>query len=165
MPFFIRWPAGTKQPGRQWDKSVGQVDLLATFADLLGTQLPDSACEDSQSFASVLTNPNADHVRRALINHGIRGRFAVTEGNWKLIMPHRVAMIELYDLASDPGEEKNVSARYPVHVNRLEEQLTDIVLNGRTTGGAAQTNDTGYWKDLTWITEKQYDAAKAGKKH
>jgi len=164
LPFFIRWPAGIKQPGRKWDKLVGQVDVLATFADLLGAKLPGSVGEDSQSFAEVLTNPKADYDRQPLINHGIGGRFAITEGNWKLIMPHRGAKIELYDLRNDPAEENNLAAKYPGHIECLKKKLTDIVLNGRTTSGTVQKNDTGYWKDLTWITESQYDAAKAGKR-
>lgn len=164
VPFFVRWPAGIKQPGRKWDKIVGQVDVLATIADLLGADLPDNAGEDSQSFAEVLTNPKADYDRKPLINHGIRGRFAVTEGNWKLIMPHGGAKIELYNLEKDPAEENNVAAKYPEHVESLKKKITNIALDGRTTEGKSQKNDTGYWKDLTWITEGQYDAVKAGKR-
>jgi hypothetical protein len=40
---------------------------------------------------------------------------------------------------------------------------TDIVLNGRTTPGAVQANDTGYWDSLTWITEAQYNARQPGR--
>jgi arylsulfatase A len=157
VPFFVRWPGGIKQPGRCWDKPVGQVDLLATLADLLGAPLPESAGEDSQSFAAVLTNPRADYERLPLINHAANGRFAVTEGRWKLILPFRKVGTELYDLARDPAEEHNVAADNPEHVERLKKQATDIVLNGRTTPGAAQANDTGHWNSLTWITESQYN--------
>ncbi len=54
VPFIVRWPAGIDQAGRKWDGLVGQTDLLATFAELVGAKLPDNAGEDSQSFASVL---------------------------------------------------------------------------------------------------------------
>jgi len=75
-------------------------------------------------------------------------------------MPHRGAKIELYDLKSDPAEENNLAVKYPELVERFKNKLTDIVLNGRTTEGKVQKNDTGYWKDLTWITKSQYDAAR-----
>lgn len=164
VPFFVRWPAGIKQPGRTWGKIVGQVDLLATISDLIGAELPDNAGEDSVSFAAVLQDPRADHDRQALINHAANGRFAITEGHWKLIMPHgRANRIELYDLKADPREEDNLAKQYPERVRRLKARLTDIVLNGRTTEGARQPNDTGYWDHLTWITQSQYDAALSDK--
>ena len=158
VPFFVRWPGGIKQPGRSWDKIVGQVDLLATFAELLGTTLPEYAGEDSQSFAAVLTNPQADYERHPLINHSAKGRFAITMGRWKLILPEGKSRMELYDLTTDPGEEINVVAEHPEHVARLKKKATDIVLNGRTTPGAPQANDTGYWNSLGWITEAEYNS-------
>ena len=151
VPFLVRWPAGIKQPGRTCGALVGQIDLLATIAELIGAKLPANAGEDSQSFATVFSEPGAQHERLPLINHGASGRFAITEGNWKLIMPHRKAKLELYDLASDPGEQADLSDKHPEIVTQLTAKITAIVENGRTTPGAKQKNDTGHWKDLTWM--------------
>ena len=158
VPFFVRWPDGIPQPGRRWDKLVGQVDILATVAEIVGAQLPADAGEDSQSFASVLRNPNSSHVRLPLINHGNRGEFAVTEGTWKLILPHGKNGAELYDLSYDPGEENNVLGKHPEVVQRLTRKANDIILNGRTTAGPTQRNDTGWWDDLAWIDGEVYNA-------
>ncbi|MCH7750645.1 MAG: arylsulfatase [Planctomycetes bacterium] len=157
VPLFVRWPLGIQQPGRTWDKLVGQIDLMATFAEIIGTELPNNAGEDSQSFASVLLDPSSKHQRLPLINHASNGRFAVTEGHWKLVMPHKQLQSELYDLASDPGEKINVIMDNPEVVQALEKKITRIVCNGRTTPGAPQSNDTGYWKDLTWIKPAAYE--------
>jgi len=135
---------------------IGQVDLLATFAELLGVKLSDTTGQDSQSFASVLVNPNADYDRLPLINHGFAGQFAITEGRWKLIFQFGQSGTELYDLVSDPAEKNNIANEHLAHVERLKKKATDIVLNGRTTPGTVQANDTGYWDHLTWITEKEY---------
>lgn len=156
MPFFVRWPAGIKRPGRSWSGLVGQTDLLATLAEVVGAQLPANAGEDSQSFAKVLADPKAKVKRLPLINHGSRGRFSITEGTWKLILPHRRDQLELYDLANDPGEEKNVIGRHGEIARQLQQKMTAIVVNGRTTKGAKQSNDTGYWQDLQWMSAKQY---------
>ena len=157
VPLFVRWPLGIQQPGRTWDKLVGQTDLMATFAEIIGTELSDNAGEDSQSFASVLFDPSSKHERLPLVNHASNGRFAVTEGHWKLVMPHRQLQAELYDLASDPGEKINVIMDNPEVVQALEKKITGIVCNGRTTPGAPQSNDTGYWRDLTWIEPAEYE--------
>ena len=156
VPFFVRWPDGIASPGRTFSALVGQVDLLATVADIVGTELPDSAGEDSQSFASVLSNPVSDYQRLPLINHGANGRFSVTDGGWKLILPQGKAKAELYDLASDPGEENDVILEHPDKVANLQNKITKMIASGRTTPGQAQPNDTGWWKDLTWMTEAEY---------
>jgi arylsulfatase A len=156
VPFFIRWPNGIKQPGRSWHGVVGQVDLLATIADVVDVPLPENAAEDSQSFHSVLTDANAQYQRAPLINHSSRGRFAVTDGYWKLVLPHGKSTIELYNLSADPAEEHNVAAMHSELVVDLQKKATNIVLNGRTTPGAHQANDTGYWSDLTWIKKIDY---------
>ena len=156
VPFLVRWPAGIAASGRQWDKPVGQVDLLATFAELIGVGLPVSAGEDSQSFAFVLLDPKADHERLPIINHGNDGRYSITDGDWKLVLAGKEIDIELYHLARDRVEAHNLAAEHPEKVERLKQRITDIVANGRTTPGAAQSNDTGYWADLAWMTEADY---------
>ena len=156
VPFFVRWPAGIQQPGRAWKKLVGQTDVLATVAEIVDAKLSDNAGEDSQSFASVLFDPAAKHRRAPLINHGANGRFAITEGDWKLILPHRKLKAELYNLADDPGETRNVLAAHKKVAADLEKKITAIVCNGRTTPGSAQPNDTEYWSDLKWIRPEAY---------
>lgn len=161
----MRWPGGIQQPGRTWNGVVGQIDLLATLAEILGVALPDPVGEDSQSFASVLFDPSSGHERLPLINHSAAGGYAVTEGTWKLVLPKGRNPAELYNLAVDPGEDNNIIARYPERTQALQDKATDIVLNGRTTPGAMQANDTGYWQDLKWITEEQYNARQAESTH
>jgi arylsulfatase A len=157
VPFFVRWPNGIFSPGRSFSGLICQTDLLATFARITGATLPDDAGEDSQSFATVLKNPVSNFSRQPIVSHGSTGRFSITAGTMKLIMPHRKSKGELFDLASDPGETKNLANMQPEFGFRLMQQLTDIVCNGRTTPGTKQPNDTGYWKDLTWLSEARYD--------
>ena len=159
VPFFIRWPKGIKDPGRTNECLIGQTDLLATFAELVDAELPAGAGEDSQSFASMLFDSEIQRKRVPLINHSASGRFSITEGKWKLILPHKKIERELYDLAADPGESMNVLDRHPDVAKSLEAKITRIVLDGRSTDGEQQSNDTGYWNDLTWITPSDYPTA------
>lgn len=159
VPFLVRWPAGIREPGRQHDGLIGQVDLLATFADLVGDAPPVNAGEDSQSFALVLTDPKSDHQRLPLISHSNGGgefRYAIADGNWKLVLPVRKKPAELYDLSQDRAEANNIAANHPDKVQKLTEQINQIIARGRTTPGPIQANDTGYWDDLGWITPKEY---------
>ena len=156
VPFLVRWPAGIKQPGRIYDGPVGQVDLMATLADIVGIKLEDRDAVDSQSFAEVMRDPNAKHQRLPLINHGAKGRFAITEGHWKLVLPHQRASAELYDLSADPGEATNQIDSHPAIAKDLQDKATRIVTRGRTTAGTVQANDTSHWADLKWISPSEY---------
>ena len=159
VPFIVRWPAGIAQAGRRWNEPVSQLDVLATLADMLGVPLPVDAGEDSVSFYSVLENPGTKREALPLIHHEIRGRFAIRDGDWKLIMPHGKNGAELYQIAKDPAETLNVIDTHPAIVANLEKKITSIVLNGRLTSGPVQSNDTEWWDDLTWITPESYAAA------
>lgn len=159
VPFLVRWPAGIKQPGRRWDGPVGQIDLLATIAEIVGTRLPDDAGEDSQSFASVLRDDSPKLARRPMIHHGNGGRtrYAITDEPWKLVLPDERHATELYDLSADPAETTNLAAKHPEMVQRLTETINQIIASGRTTQGRPQPNDTPFWNELTWMTGPQYD--------
>jgi len=159
VPFLVRWPAGIKQPGRAWDQLVGQTDLLATFAEMLGSPLPANAGEDSESFYKALINPNATLARSPIIHHGSSGRFAVRDGDWKLVFPHKKEPMELYNLAMDPREGNNVIEEHPEIAKALGQTITQLISTGRSTPGASQPNDTGWWADLVWINEDEYNAS------
>jgi len=154
VPFIVRWPAKVKA-GVVVDQPVGQIDLLATFAEIVGAGLPDDAGEDSVSFYPLLTGATQAPERTAMIHHASNGRFAIREGRWKLIMEHARDERELYDMRADPGEKKNVISQHPDIAARLTERISAIVQHGRTSPGTVQANDTGWWPDLAWIAGEE----------
>ena len=158
VPFLVRWPAGIAQPGRVVSSPICQTDVLATLAELVGQSLPDNAGEDSASFYAALGDPSAPLQRPAVVHHAANGRFAIREGQWKLILPHGKLGLELYDLHNDPSEQQQIAAKHQPVVERLTRQLSQFVTRGRSTPGVAQANDTGYWSDLTWLTPQDYAA-------
>ncbi len=155
VPFFVRWPAKV-EGGREINSTVCQTDLLATFAEMLGSELPNDAGEDSVSFYPALVDSSAKlNPRPPLINHGVAGRFAIRDGEWKLVMESKKKgeKRELYNLTTDPGETKNVLKDHPDIEKRLVESLTKIVKDGRSTPGEAKGNDTPWWDNLVWMKE------------
>ncbi len=151
VPFFVRWPAKV-MPGSICDGPICQTDLLATLAEMLGQPLPDRAGEDSISFYSTLLDPAKPTTRLPIIHHSAQGRFAIRDGNWKLVMEHGKQSRELYDLAADPSETKNVLDEHADVATRLTDRITQIVQRGRTSDGPDQANDQPWWDDLTWIS-------------
>ncbi|MFT5126171.1 MAG: arylsulfatase A [Candidatus Omnitrophota bacterium] len=150
VPFIVRWPAGIQQPGRACDRPVCQTDLLATFAELLNVKLPNDAGEDSDSFYASLLDPEASRDRVPMIHHASNGRFAIRDGQWKLIMEEKKSARQLYDLSSDPGEQKDLIKSQPERARDLAKKIRAMVENGRSTSGKPVPNDTPSWRDVEW---------------
>ena len=154
VPFFVRWPAKVKA-GSTSTQPVCHVDLMATCAELLGVKLAANAGEDSVSLLPALSG--ATDTTRAIVHHSINGRFAIREGRWKLCLcpgsggwgkpgdadaaKAGLPDTQLYDLSTDLGETKNLSAEHPEVVARLTQQLQALIAAGRSTPGEKQTND------------------------
>src|SRR5690606_33780932 len=84
VPFIARWP-GQVQAGTTSDQLVCQSDLLATFAEITGAEVPDDAGEDSLSFLATLKS-GRPAPRDHLVSHSINGSFAIRRGSWKLLL-------------------------------------------------------------------------------
>jgi arylsulfatase A-like enzyme len=149
VPFIVRWP-GVVNPGRTSDALVHQADLLATVAEILGTKLPDDAGEDSFSLLPLLKGGTAA-VRTHAVSCSIRGVPAVRLGSWKYIAApgsggwgggdDAIEPVQLYDLAADIGETRNLAAAHPDRLAELQALLEKLITDGRSTPGSPQPND------------------------
>ncbi len=121
VPFIVRWPG--KTPAGTTSNHVGYFgDLMATAAELSGVKCPDNT--DSVSFAPTITG-NADqqkkhkHLYWEFYERG--GKQAVRVDNWKAVrMPMKTGKTELYNLAVDIGEERNLAQDNPEIVKEME---------------------------------------------
>lgn len=156
VPFFVKWP-GVIKPGRISDSAVCQVDLMATFAEVVGADLPAGAGEDSFSLLPLFKGETT-FDRAPIIHRDSRGGLAIRDGEWKLVCPSKKgASFALYNLKNDLTEEHDVITEHPELAQQLEKKATDIVCKGRSTPGKPQTNDTGWWTQLTWIDETTFE--------
>ena len=55
----------------------------------------------------------------------------------------RAPFVQLFDLAADPGESKNLAAEYPERVRSMIELFDQQMTAGRSTPGPRQSNDGG----------------------
>lgn len=177
VPFLARWP-GVTPAGARCTEVIGQLDLFASFAELLGAKLPDDAAEDSSSILALLRGQPAPKDRReALVHHSAEGEFAIRLGKWKLILcpgsggwspptrspsPWTQAKVDsfeglpayqLYDLEADPAEKNNLVAKHPEVVQRLGQVMRSYIERGRSTPGPTLTNAPGPWPQTAWMKE------------
>jgi len=145
-------------PGRTSDALIGLKDVFATFAELLGVTLPDlrtgdKGAEDSISVLSAWqgdTIPNQpmllndhkeakDHAAGAIRLDAPIVKGVEYNGKWKLFFDAdllrngRINPTQLYDLATDPQEQKNRIG--DIALKPLVSYLAHQALLHRTTGG------------------------------
>jgi arylsulfatase A-like enzyme len=132
VPFIVRWP-GRVKPGTS-RALVSQVDLLATFAALVGVRVPVATSPDSRDHLAALLGDDPDG-RETLIEHA--GGLAMRRGKWKFIPasngPRKNVQTDtelgndpspqLYDLDADPGEARNVAEDHSEIVAQFRREL------------------------------------------
>jgi len=148
VPFIVRWP-GRVKAGSVCDQLVQQSDLIATFAEVLGTKLPDNAGEDSVSLMPLLKGGDQP-VRENAVSASAGGTPGIRSGSWKYIPApgshgskgcDQSHPVQLYNLADDLGETRNLAAAMPEKVTEMTALLEKLITEGRSTPGAAQKND------------------------
>ncbi len=151
VPFVARWP-GHIPAGSQNGQTISLVDFLATAADAAGLDVPDGAGEDSLSALPVLLGRPLDASRReAIVYHAGNGALAIRKGDWVFVdapsgdgnrepewfkqergyVPHNHPG-ELFHLAEDPAEGRNLYSERPDVVGELRALLRRYVDEGRS---------------------------------
>jgi arylsulfatase A len=155
VPLIVRWP-GKIAGGRQTDALACLTDVYATLEAITGQKRQNAGGEDGYSLLPVFHGKSTSE-RDTLISHSIGGSFAIRQGSWKLCLcggsggwsapreneakKQGLPTMQLYNLAEDPAETKNLLANEPEKVNTLLLLLNDQVRNGRCTPGEPLKND------------------------
>jgi choline-sulfatase len=131
IPLLIRWP-GVVKPGTQIKETVCNIDTFASVLGMLGVAAPEKYKQEGQDFSPLLRGrktPWRDTLfgQYDLVNGGLAYMRMIRTDDWKLVRHSRCnGLDELYDLAKDPGETRNL---YNNKANRevqdkLQERLT-----------------------------------------
>jgi hypothetical protein len=101
-------------------------------------------------------------VRENAVSCAASGVPSVRQGAWKLILASgsggwtkggdKGQAVQLYNLAEDLGETRNLAADQPARVAAMKALLERIISSGRSTPGVAQKND---------VQVRRYPAAQA----
>jgi arylsulfatase A-like enzyme len=126
VPLLVRWP-GRVQAGTVCNVPVVNTDFTPTLLELAGLAVP--AGLDGVSCAALLTR-SGQMSRRPLFwhfphysNQGGRPAGAVRDGDWKLIEHYEDGGLELFNLAQDPGELRDLSPGDPARAAALQARL------------------------------------------
>jgi arylsulfatase A-like enzyme len=130
VPFVARWP-GHVPAGSECGELMGHFDLPATLAALAGVPLPADAAPDSVNVLPALLGQPHDRPARetaVFMTGGTATPLTIRQGPWKYIQPGgRSGNVgQLYNLADDLGEEKDLATRHPDKLKELAALLGQI---------------------------------------
>lgn len=137
VPGMLSWP-GQVKPGVS-DQLLCQVDMMATFADLLKVKIPSGAAPDSENYLAAWLNKGGKG-REYLVLQNVNNNLSIENGMWKFIAPGKgpaygketnteygnLDQDQLYNLATDKSEKVNVAAQNPKIVDQLRSKLDQV---------------------------------------
>ena len=126
VPLIVRWP-GVIRPRTTCKVPVTSVDFYPTFLDILGARGPAKQPLDGESILPLLQQTgkldrDATYWHYPHYHHS-RPAGAIRQGKWKLIEFFEDGKLELYDLANDIGEKKNLADEKPRKAAQLQKKL------------------------------------------
>ena len=163
VSMIVRPPADAVA-GRIVDSAVSHVDLFPTILDAVGLNAPKAV--HGQSLLPLISGEEGSTGRSVyseslypLLHYGWAPLRAVRTGSLKLIDAPRA---EIFDIAVDPSETRDLSTREPALVATLQDQLTELRAAIETevrTGSAAPELDA---ETLSQLQALGYAAGQGG---
>ena len=117
------WPRGLSRVGTMTTETGHVIDIMPTVLDLAGVPVPathggeGALPMDGVSLATALRGGKVTREQPLFWSYG--GHFALRAGDSKLVYDSRTKRTELFDMAADPTERNDLSARYPQRVAAL----------------------------------------------
>ena len=117
VPFMIRWP-GRIAPGSRYPAPVSHFDIFATASAAAGAALPRDRAIDGVDLFPFVTGAASGVPHDRLFWRSGNWR-VVRDGDWKLQSLDLPRQDLLFDLASDPTEQREIAAANPARVADL----------------------------------------------
>lgn len=160
VPSFWRWP-GVCKPGVEVSALTAHIDIFPTLAELAGAKIPEGLALDGRSLAPLFKDAAAPWPDRNLFIHvgrWAKGEAAASKYAKCAVRNQRFRLVnnvELYDIAADPGETRNVIQDHPQVVAAMRaaydqwwEQILPALENENAVGPKENPFKELYWKQF-----------------
>ena len=128
VPGLVRWP-GKIEPGTVSDVPVIGTDIFSTICEIVGIPLPDDRVIDGVSMIPAFAGKPVDRSIPLYWRTHISKpecRVAMRVGDWKIVGHVDLTSFLLFNLADDPNETTDLSAREPERFREMTQQLLKL---------------------------------------
>lgn len=119
---IVRWPRQL-QAGTVCREPIANIDLTPTLLLAAGLQSPDNLELDGRDVAATLAGSKPSPHKYLFFE--FRKWSAARSGRWKIVRSRPNTAFELYDLAADHGETRNLADDSPEIVKRMTKAFED----------------------------------------
>ncbi len=124
VPFIVSWPGRLPQ-GKDYPQPVISLDVFATALVVAGAAAPSDHALEGTNILPYLTGEQGGMPHDRLFwRTGGGTQFAVREGDWKLVGGEDGGT-QLFNLAADIGESRDLAAIQPEVLTRLRQAYSD----------------------------------------
>ncbi len=137
VPFIARWPGKIAADKLDEESLISAVDLLPTFVELAGGELPEGYVADGVSQVDVLKGAKHPEREKPLFWKSISAwpapkdrpdhwvSWAIVHDSWKLVANDDLSHYELYQITTDWKEENDLKEEKAEIAAGLLQQLKD----------------------------------------
>jgi arylsulfatase len=147
-PLIVHWPKHVKNVG-QWERSPGHlIDFMATCIEVGKAAYPYAeGIEPLQGKSLVPLFAGKSREGHGEIYFEFGGCRALRVGDWKLVSFYK-SKWELYNIAEDRAEQRDLADKYPERVMELAARWHDLAVNkdklsGKKSGPVSEQQSTG----------------------
>jgi arylsulfatase A-like enzyme len=128
VPGFVNWP-GTLAPGKI-TAPVHIVDWMPTLCHLTGAEPERSLPWDGRNIWPVIQG-QTQQVSDRMLYWKTPNASALRRGDWKLILSHKSGKLELFNLAEDPYEKRDLANEESERTLEFSELLKHVASRDR----------------------------------
>jgi arylsulfatase B len=158
----IRWPKGGLTGGTRFDGRIGYIDILPTLLAAAGVEAPDNL--DGINFLPALRG-EAELPQRpwfTYLHQNLNAHASVHLKEWKLVAhgdffaehSEKTPRFELYHLAADSAETKDLASENPKRVAQLSKLLREFGTWQQPGVGLYDEGRIGFKPPKDWVIEE-----------
>jgi arylsulfatase A-like enzyme len=138
VPLVVRFPRGSGPAGIRVRGLADLLDLAPTIADAMGV-LDKGGARDAFEGRSLLPMLFGAPGKEAIVSRtrGEQPRWSLRDARYKLVYDGKLGTSQLFDVAADPGERRDLAAEDPFLAGLYRQTLDRLLLEMKPDAGRA----------------------------